>query len=52
MVSGSVASSFHGKPRIRGILDVEGAHLDRAYVERWAQELDLVDLWREVTRDA
>ena len=37
---------------VRGIIDVKGAHLDRAYIERWAQELDVVDLWREVKRDA
>jgi hypothetical protein len=36
------------------LLDVAGVveanpGLDRAYVERWAQELDIVDLWQQVS---
>lgn len=26
--------------------------IDRAYVERWARELDVLDLWREIAGDA
>jgi hypothetical protein len=33
-----------------GILDVSGSRLDRAYVERWAAELGVLDLWRELLR--
>ena len=33
-----------------GIVDVRGKDLDRAYIERWAKELKVLDLWRRVTR--
>jgi hypothetical protein len=32
----------------RGIVDVKGGALDRAYVERWAQALGILDLWRKL----
>jgi hypothetical protein len=35
---------------VRGVVEVRGADLDRAYIERWAAELDVLDLWREITR--
>jgi hypothetical protein len=35
---------------VRGILDVKGPHLDRDYIERWARELELTDLWRQVSK--
>ncbi len=31
---------------VAGILDVQGDRLDVAYIERWARELGLLDLWR------
>jgi hypothetical protein len=34
---------------VRGVVDVKGADLDRGYIERWAGELDVLDLWRRVT---
>jgi hypothetical protein len=73
MVTGSVASSHHGRPRtthdilsklewaqkgggsekqladVAGIREIQGPRLDEAYVERWAQELGLLDLWLNVT---
>lgn len=30
-----------------GVLKVQGAAIDRAYIERWATELGVVALWRE-----
>jgi hypothetical protein len=33
---------------VAGILDVQGDRLDLAYIEQWARELDLLDLWRTV----
>jgi hypothetical protein len=33
---------------VRGILDVKGADLDREYIERWAKDLGVVELWRRV----
>jgi len=33
---------------VRGILDLNGAALDRVYIERWAKELGVLELWREV----
>ncbi len=32
----------------RGIVDVKGGDLDRAYVDRWAQALGILDLWRKL----
>jgi len=32
-----------------GVLDVHGGALDREYIERWARELGVLDLWRDVT---
>jgi hypothetical protein len=31
-----------------GVLMVQGAALDRAYIERWVTELDLSDQWSQV----
>jgi hypothetical protein len=31
---------------VRGILDVRGAELDHEYIERWANILGVLDLWR------
>lgn len=33
----------------RGVVEVRGADLDREYVERWAVELGVLDLWRRIT---
>ncbi len=33
-----------------GILDVSGGRLDLSYVERWAAELGVLDLWQEILR--
>lgn len=37
---------------VAGILQVSGARLDSAYIEKWAEELGVSDLWRKVARDA
>jgi len=37
---------------VTGILDVKREDLDRAYIERWAQELDVLDAWRRLKRPA
>ena len=34
---------------VAGVLEVWGASLDRGYVERWAAELGVTDLWRRLT---
>ncbi len=31
-----------------GVLQVAGDRIDRAYVERWAETLGVLDLWREL----
>jgi hypothetical protein len=31
-----------------GILAVKGTSLDRAYIERWARELGILDLWQQI----
>ncbi|MSP60609.1 MAG: hypothetical protein EXR72_09770 [Myxococcales bacterium] len=33
-----------------GVVDVQGEALDRAYVERWAAELGIADLWRDLPK--
>lgn len=33
----------------RGVVEVRGTDLDRDYVERWARELDVLELWRRIT---
>lgn len=33
---------------VAGIVTVKGANLDRAYIERWARDLGVLDLWRRV----
>jgi hypothetical protein len=33
---------------VAGVVEVNGNRLDREYVERWARELDVLDLWRRV----
>lgn len=35
---------------VAGILEVSGAQLDRAYIEKWASLLGIADLWRQVAR--
>jgi len=35
---------------VRGVIEVKGADLDRAYIEGWAVELGVLELWREVSR--
>jgi hypothetical protein len=37
---------------VRGILEVRGGSLDRAYLERWLDELGVRDLWRRVEQGA
>ncbi len=34
-----------------GILETSGEQLDRAYIERWVEELGLVDSWRRVDHE-
>jgi len=31
---------------VAGVLAVQGQTLDRLYIERWAAELGVLDLWR------
>ncbi len=33
---------------VRGIVEVNGAGLDRAYIERWARDLGVLDLWLQL----
>jgi len=33
---------------VRGVLDVKGADLDREYIERWAEDLGVLELWHGV----
>jgi hypothetical protein len=37
---------------VAGILQVSGAQLDRAYIERWAESLGVADLWQEIVRES
>ena len=37
---------------VRGILDVRGEDLDREYIERWAKDLAVLELWHRVAREA
>lgn len=37
---------------VAGIVAVRGLALDRAYVERWAVELGVLDLWHRVLQDS
>jgi len=37
---------------VAGVVDVHGGALDRAYLDRWARELDVLDLWNRVARPA
>jgi hypothetical protein len=37
---------------VRGIVDVKGRDLDRAYIERWANDLGVLELWHAATRAA
>ena len=37
---------------VLGVLKVQGATLDRAYLEEWARELGLTDLLRRALEDA
>jgi hypothetical protein len=37
---------------VTGILDVKREDLDRAYIERWAQELGVLDAWQRLDRPA
>jgi hypothetical protein len=34
---------------VAGVVEIQGPRLDGAYVEHWAQELGLLDLWLRVT---
>jgi hypothetical protein len=36
---------------VRGILVVKGAALDRAYIERWAADLGVLELWQRANRE-
>ena len=36
---------------VEGIVRLKGATLDRAYVERWAKDLGVLDLWRRINPD-
>jgi hypothetical protein len=33
---------------VQGILDVRGDSLDREYIERWLDDLDVRELWERV----
>lgn len=33
----------------RGVVEVRGSDLDRGYIERWAAELGVLDLWRRIS---
>jgi hypothetical protein len=33
---------------VAGVVDVSGDRLDRGYIEKWARELDVLDLWERV----
>jgi hypothetical protein len=33
---------------VRGIMDVKGTELDRRYIERWAKDLGVLELWHDV----
>ena len=35
---------------ITGIMKVSGDQVDTAYVERWAKELDLMEIWEAILR--
>lgn len=35
---------------VRGILDVQGDTLDRAYIERWAAPLGVLEAWSAITK--
>ncbi|MBX3227952.1 MAG: hypothetical protein KIT84_28005 [Labilithrix sp.] len=35
---------------VRGILDVKGDALDRAYIEKWLDDLGVRELWQRVTK--
>lgn len=37
---------------VRGILEVKGDALDRAYIDRWLDVLDVRALWEGVTEPA
>lgn len=37
---------------VRGIVDVRGDELDREYIQRWAQDLGVLELWRQCDRGA
>ena len=32
---------------VAGVVAAKGEDLDRGYIERWAEELGLVDLWQQ-----
>jgi hypothetical protein len=35
---------------IAGVLRISGAHLDRAYIEQWADRLEVADIWQEILK--
>jgi hypothetical protein len=35
-----------------GVFELQGATLNIKYLERWAEKLDLVDLWRRLVESA
>jgi hypothetical protein len=37
---------------VAGILQVSGARLDRAYLDKWAEALGVADLWQALARNA
>ena len=37
---------------IAGVLKINGAHLDRGYLEDWAERLGTAEIWREVLKRA
>jgi len=37
---------------IAAILQISGSDVDQGYIERWARELDLIDIWQAVLRRA
>lgn len=37
---------------VRGVLEMQNERLDRGYIERWARELGVEELWRRIQTEA
>jgi hypothetical protein len=35
---------------IVGVLKISGGHLDRGYLEDWADRLEITEIWREILK--